>query len=348
MVFILIMTLPFIPGTYGAETKNTTTQSNQTDNQKTEFTIQTLLNNAEPGTTIHLPSGIFQEILTITKPLTIIGNTTDQTVLAPTSAPNGYALHITAEGVTLSNLQITNHATGLYTTGVKISASNCIITNCTFTNTPIGIALWSSQNQISHSLFDNCSDEGIVLLGTPTNPCSNNTITSSIFTNNCDGIELQYAPFNHITTCHFTSNTHAGIDAIESDNNHNTITHCTFTDNAAFGVYLARSTQNLITHCSFTTDTLTLIQSPENTLIKTQIHDIQLLEESSLILDQCNDTTVEKIISEHSSFEFRTPQDHSYEGEKRGTARYHLILISLLSYLKTLKTFADQLTKARM
>ena len=349
MIIIFLITLAFIPGTSGEETKITSPHQIQTDNQNIDITIQALIDSAEPGTTIQLPSGAFQEILTITKPLSIVGNTTRQTVINPTSSPNGYAIHITAEGVTLGNLEIINQATGLYTTGMKISADHTTIEHSTFHDTPIGIALWSSQNTISDCVFYNCSDEGIVLLGAQNNPCTDNTITSSRFTNNCDGIELQYATFNHITTCHFTSNTHAGIDAIESDNNHNTIATCTFTDNHAFGLYLADSTQNLITHCSFTTNTLALIHSPENTLIKTQIQHIRLLDDSSLILDQCNDSSGEKISSDHSSFEIRTnPQVQTLAGETTHTARYHLILVQLLSYLKTLKTFAEQLTKARM
>ncbi len=349
MIFIFVTTLAFVPGTSGEETKITSPHQIKTDNQKINITIQALIDSAEPGTTIQLPSGTFQEILTITKPLSIRGNTTRQTVINPTSSPNGYAIHITAEGVTLGNLEIINQATGLYTTGMKISANHTTIEHCTFHDTPIGIALWSSQNTISDCVFYNCSDEGIVLLGAQNNPCTDNTITSSRFTNNCDGIELQYATFNHITTCHFTSNTHAGIDAIESDNNHNTFVNCTFTDNTAFGLYLAHSTQNLITHCSFSNDTLALIHSPENTLIKTQINNIHLLDDSSLILDQYNGTTNEKIVSKQSTFDIKTyTQEQTPVGEKSYTKRYQLILIMLLSYFKTLKTIADQLTQARM
>lgn len=347
--FIFLTMLAFIPATSGEETKTPSSQQTQTDNQKLTITLQALIDSAEPGTSIQLPSGTIQEILSINKPLTIKGNTTEPTVLNTISAPNGYAIHITAEGVTLSNLEIINQATGLYTTGAKISADHTTIEHCTFHHTPIGIALWSSQNTISDCVFHNCSDEGIVLLGTPNNFCSNNTITTSLFTNNCDGIELQFATNNHITTCYFTSNTHAGIDAIESDNNHNTITHCTFTDNKAFGLYLARSTQNLISHCVFSNDTLALTHSPENKVFHSQLQHIQLLDESTLILDQYNDTVSETLITEQSSFKTgNAPQDQTINSEKIYTARYHLILIMLLSYLKTLRTFADQLTQARM
>lgn len=346
---VLISILTVAPVAIAASSTISASEDKTQEIHYENISIQERINNAEPGDTLQIPSGTYTEILTINKPLHITGDGLTQTILSPASSPNGYAIQITAEGVILSNLEIMNHAEGLYTTGVKISAKNTTIEHCMFHDTPIGIAIWSGQNTISQCVFQGCDDEGIVLLGTSAIACTNNTITSCIFSENCDGIELQYATHNQINSCSFFRNTHAGIDAIESNNNNNIISECTFTDNDAFGLYLARSSQNLITQCSFSNDALTLVHATQNTLEKSQINNIHLLDESSLLLDQCIDATTENIISEQSTFEIKT--NHSEQlllEEKTHIPRYHSILIYILSRLKTLKTFYEQLSQARM
>ena len=309
-------------------------------------TIQEMINNARPNTTIQLPAGTITEILTITKPLHLKGQGATQTLLSPTSPANGYAIHILAKGVLLSDLAITNLGTGLYTTCVKVSASNTTIQNCTFHDTPIGIALWGSNNTISGCEFRNCDDEGIVLLGASTTACTNNTITSCIFSENCDGIELQYATHTQINSCSFLQNTHAGIDAIESNNNYNIISYCTFTDNQAFGLYLARSSETLITHCSFSDDTITFVHATNNTILKSQITRMHLMDDSTLLIDQCTDITVSDILSQQSSYEIRTEPS---PGEKKThLSIYQSLLLSLLSRFKTVQSLYEQILEARM
>jgi parallel beta-helix repeat protein len=341
----------FIPGITGVTTSKNTVSDPEIviDISTVTTTIQDAINNAQPNSTIQLPAGIYTEILTINKPLHLKGEGTSRTLLSPTSGNNGYAIRISAEGVTLSGLDITNQGIGLYTTGVKISASNTTIQNCTFHDTPIGIAIWSSKNTISGCDFKGCDDEGIVLLGTSTTACNNNTIISCDFYENCDGIELQYATDNLITSCTFTQNTHAGIDAIESNNNNNIISYCKFTDNQAFGLYLARSSYNLITQCTFSDDTVTFIQATDNTLLRTQVAHVNLMEDSSLLIEQCKDINTSDIISQQSSFEIRTDQSEQISQEKNShTTVYHPLLLSLLSRFKILKSLYEQLRQSRM
>ena len=312
-------------------------------------TIQDAIDHAQPNSTIQLPAGTYTEILTINKPLHLKGEGTTRILLSPTSTNNGYAIGINAEGVTLSNLDITNQGSGLYTTCVKISASNTTIQNCTFFDTPIGIAIWSSENTISGCEFSGCDDEGIVLLGTSTTACTKNTIISCNFYENCDGIELQYAKNNLIISCTFAQNTHAGIDGIESNNNNNIISHCEFTNNYGFGLYLTKSSHNLITECSFSDDTITLVQALDNTLLKSQIAHVHLLDDSSLLIEQCEDITKSNIISQQSSFEIRTPQSEQISPEKNShTTVYQTLFLPLLSRFKILKSLYEQLRQPRM
>ncbi len=341
----------FVPGITGVTTPKNTVHDPVIleDISTVTTTIQDAINNALPNSTILLPAGTFTEILTINKPLHLKGEGATRTLLSPTSANNGYAIRIIAKGVTLSDLDITNKGPGLYTTCVKISASNTTIQNCTFHDTPIGIAIWNSENTISGCKFSGCDDEGIVLLGTSTTACTNNTIISCNFYENCDGIELQYATDNTVEYCTFTQNTHAGIDAIESNNNNNIISHCKFTDNQAFGLYLAGSSYNLITQCSFSDDTVTFVQASDNTLLRTQVAHINLMEDSSLLIEQCEDIIPSNIISQQSSFEIRTDQSEQISQEKNShTTVYHPLLLSLLSRFKILKSLYEQLRQSRM
>jgi len=343
LTLLLLLSISSIaPGVTGVPTqKNTTLDPKIVANiSSVTTTIQDAINNAQPNSTIILPAGTFTEILTINKPLHLKGEGTTRTFLSPTSANNGYAIRIIAKGVTLSDLDITNQGSGLYTTGVKISACNTTIQNCTFHDTPIGIAIWSSENTISGCDFSACDDEGIVLLGTSTSECHNNIITSCTFHKNCDGIELQYATDNMITSCIFTQNTHAGIDAIESNNNNNIISHCEFSNNQGFGLYLARSSNNLITQCTFSDDTITFVQATENTLQKSQVTNIHLMQDSSLIIEQCEDIIPSDIISHQSSFEIRTDQTEQISQEKNShTTVYHSLLSNLLSRFKIVCRF---------
>lgn len=352
LIILLLLSISFIaPRVIGVPpSKNTVpTPEIVIDISTATTTIQDAINHAQPNSTIQLLAGTYTEILTINKPLHLKGEGTSHTLLSPTSANNGYAIRISAEGVILSDLDIINLGAGLYTTGVKISASNTTIQNCTFHNTPIGIAIWSSQNIISGCEFRGCDDEGIVLLGTSTTACTNNTITSCNFYENCDGIELQYASDNLITSCTFAQNTHAGIDAIESNNNNNIISICKFTDNQAFGLYLAGSSHNLITQCSFSDDTATFVQASDNTLLKTQVAHINLMEDSSLLIEQCEDITTSNIISQQSSFEIRTDQSEQISQEKNNhTTVYHPLFLTLLSRFKILNSLYEQLRLSRM
>ncbi len=349
LTILLLLSISCIaPGAIGA-----TSQKNLTSNQENDIetsaeitSIQEAINNAQPNTTIQLPTGTITEVLTITKPLHLKGQGTTQTLLSPTSSPNGYAIHILAEGVLLSDLDITNQGSGLYTTCVKISARNTTIHNCKFHDTPIGIALWSSQNTITDCEFKNCDDEGIVLLGSSTTACANNTISSCRFSKNCDGIELQYATNNLITACTFIQNTHAGIDAIQSNNNNNIISHCTFNDNQAFAIYLTRSSDTLITHCSFSDDTITFVHAANNTLLKSQITRLHLLDDSTLLIDQCTDIKTTDILSQQSSFEIRT-EPTSLE-KKTQLSTYHSLLLSMLTRFKTLQLLYEQLSQSQM
>jgi parallel beta-helix repeat protein len=185
-----------------------------------------------------------------------------------------------------------------------------------------------------------------VLLGTSTTVCNNNTIISCDFYKNCDGIELQYATNNLITACTFTQNTHAGIDAIESNNNNNIISHCEFTHNYGFGLYLSGSSNNQIAQCFFSDNSLTLVQAQDNTLLNSQVVCIHLMDDSSLLIEQCGEIDKSAITSQQSHYEIRTKQVAQLSQEKNNDASLrHPLLTIVLFRLIILKSIHEQLCR---
>jgi parallel beta-helix repeat protein len=348
---LLISITSLVPVSLGATASIHTDQDPGTfvEYSSRNTTLQDAINQAQPGATLQLAAGSYTEILTIDKPIHLKGQGSMHTILCPTSPTNGYAVRITTEGVTLSDLSITNQGPGIYTTCVKICAAKTTILNCTFHDTPIGIAIWNSTNTISGCDFRGCDDEGIVLLGSSTIPCTNNTIASCTFYENCDGIELQYATYNQITSCTFSKNTHAGIDAIVSNNNDNIISRCEFNSNQGFGLYLAGSSHNLITQCSFSDDTIAFVHASNNTLLKSRVNKIHLMQDSSLRIEQCMKIEKSAIITQQSSYEIFTEEpEQAIQGSRTYNIEHHAFLVALLSRFKILKSFYEQINQLRM
>ena len=247
-------------------------------------TIQEAINNAREGTTIIVNSGIYSEIIEIKKKITLIGENKANTVINPISKENKYAIKLGAPEATIKSLSITNRAPGIYTTGVHISASETEVLNCDIYDMPIGIAIWTSNNNIDNCKFWGCEDEGIALLGSRYSECNNNKITNCIFYDNCDGIELQHSSNNIITDCEFYDNTHTAIDAIASSNNENIISNCEIYNNRVNGIYLSSSSDNQIIDCSLSNnrdgDIITTGDSNNNEIINS-IQEEDILEDDT-------------------------------------------------------------------
>lgn len=214
-------------------------------------TINEAITNAPEGATISIESGEYSEIINIQKKVSLIGEDEEHAIINPISEQNKYAVRLGAPGIVVQKLSITNGAPGLYSCGIRVSASNTEIRNCRFFDNPVGIAVLTSDNVIDDCTFYGCKDEGIVLVGSGSLECDNNRIENCIFYDNCDGIELQYSSNNVITNCEFYDNTHTGIDAIASSNDNNIISNCNIHDNEVHGIYLSSSSGNQIIDCSF-------------------------------------------------------------------------------------------------
>ena len=215
------------------------------------LSIQESIDNAPEGSTILVKSGVYNEILNIKKKITLLGEDRNNTIINPISEKNKYGIRLGSPGIIIKNLSITNGGPGLYTTSIKIIASNVQIEDCNIFDTPVGIVIFTSGNTIKNCEFWGCKDEGIALIGTSISECKQNKIINCKFYDNCDGIELQYSSENSIINCEFFKNTHTGIDAISSENDRNVIINCKIYNNSVHGIYLHSSSYNQISDCMF-------------------------------------------------------------------------------------------------
>jgi len=211
--------------------------------------IQKAIDDAEHGAFIYVKNGEYNEIINVNKKISLYGEDKKCTLINPISEKNKYAVRLGAQDIKIEKMGIKNRAPGLYSTGIKVEASNCVINNCEIFDTPVGIAVWASETTIKNSNFVNCKDEGIAFLGWKGHECNDNIVLNCDFFNNCDGIELQYSSNNIIEKCSFSDNTHSGIDAIASSNNNNKIIECEIINNKVNGIYFASSSNNEIVDC---------------------------------------------------------------------------------------------------
>ena len=256
-------------------------------NGKGHYTsIQEAINNEPEGTTIYVKNGLYNEILNINKKIKIIGENKENTIIHSESEQNKYSINLNAPEIIIEKLSIKNSGSGLYTSGIKITALQTQIQDCIIYETPVGIAIFTSNNVINNCEFYRCSDEGIVLLGTPYSECKNNTIINCKFFENCDGLELQYSTDNIITNCEFYNNTHTGIDAIISSNDRNIISNCNIYNNNVHGLYLSSSSYNKIIDCSIlNNDNGNIVMnkdSEKNEIISIPNTDLETEKENSL------------------------------------------------------------------
>jgi len=310
-------------------------------NPTADFTsIQDAIDVASNGATIYVQAGQYREVVNIYKKIYLIGEDSSTTLISPSSTTNGFALKISAEHVLVKSFHITNYGSGLYTTGIKITASHTTIQDCRITDTPVGIAVWSSYNTFEDCEFYRCEDEGIALLGSESMQCDANTMQRCTFENNGDGIELQHSSHNLIEECTFQHNAHAGIDGIGSQNDDNTIRECVISSNEGYGVYFAHSKGNTLEHCTIIDNTIMTSSSTATTLSYTSFDSLYLTDASSITIHECptaDSATIRAISSQYEIQEDTTLVQSISSLITSLRTRLHSLLLSLLEKLPSLR-----------
>jgi parallel beta-helix repeat protein len=154
-------------------------------------TITAAVNQASPGDTIFVKSGVYDENVLITKSLTIEGQNSANTVIigkgrsSPTAVLTLAADNIVVSGLTIESL---NYSTATYYAyGIWIEGNNCKITGNIVENTYTGIfCSIQSSTTITQNTVESNHKNGIVFYGGSLNTISGNDIVD----NAASGIEM--------------------------------------------------------------------------------------------------------------------------------------------------------------
>ncbi len=233
--------------------------------------IQTLLEQAKPGSVIQLQDRVYQGNVVIDKPVILKG--TKGTVIKGTG--DGNVITIKHDGITLKNVTIKNSGSVLDDddAGIKIYSDNNQVINTTIKDSLHGIYLNENKgnkltgNKILGNQEWNQSrrGDGIHLFHSSKNVIKDNTIDGSR-----DGVYFSFSGNNRIKQNHVT-NTRYGLHYMYSDDNE--FYENVFTDNIGGAA---------------------IMYSDRVTLVKNQFYDHHHMQSFGILLQTANDTRIEK------------------------------------------------------
>ena len=135
----------------------------------TQVPLQSQINQATAGSIIFIPEGIYNESITIDKPLVLVGSDSDQTMIQATN--NEPVLRVASSDVTIMNMKISG-STGY---GIELVDSS----------------LSSPRNiQINNVVFENNAQGGVLIQGLTGGSPINYTIENNTFIGGADGITI--------------------------------------------------------------------------------------------------------------------------------------------------------------
>jgi len=173
---------------------------------------------ANPGDTVRVHAGTYNENVVIDKRLDLIGNGTTNTTID--GGGIGDVVEITADGVNISGFRIINSGdqTGVDNdAGIELdTVENVTVTNNNCSNNNIGIHLRESHwNIIENNTCDSSDLIGIYILASDWNDVKNNSCKS----NGLDGVRLEFSHMNWIDNNILDFNNESSIILLSSDSN---------------------------------------------------------------------------------------------------------------------------------
>ena len=279
--------------------------------------IQDLIDNADEGDTIYVPSGTYFENILINKSINLIGENKDTTIIMPYTN-NRDIVSITSNWVNFSGFTIRKSGQNYY--GIEIiSNHNSVKGNVISENYGIGIAIFGSSNTIMDNEIISNSYDGIKLQNSRYNSINDNTISNNqygitlnddsdtntitgntIISNDIYGIEI-YSANNNIIDNTISDNEY-GIN-LDQNSDSNTITG-NYISNNYCGINLDGS-NNDITGNSFLNDGLYVSASNNNIIKDNTVNDKPLMylkdetnkiievDAGQIIMIDCDDITVQ-------------------------------------------------------
>lgn len=119
--------------------------------------IQDMIDAASDGDTIPVPTGTYYGNVVIDKPLTLIGDDKENTIIE--GEGSGHTIEVKANGVTISGFTVTNGGAAYPESGIFLNNTlDAVISdNIVQDNLGFGIfVMWGSNNKISNNMVMNC------------------------------------------------------------------------------------------------------------------------------------------------------------------------------------------------
>jgi len=231
--------------------------------------IQWAIGNATAADIIFVRSGIYREHLKINKPLTLVGEGKETTVIDG-NEENQTIIEVTASNVVITGITVRNssRAAGTSYAGIKVSGHSCNITGNLVTQTKMGIFVTSQNSRIAGNTVTK-NGQGIALYSSTEVRVEENTATANtvgislaLSTNNViihnrvmnsssggHGITLSSSSLdNTILENELVGNYHGMWLSGSPDNS---IVNNTIANNKLLGIELATSSNNLFYQNNF-------------------------------------------------------------------------------------------------
>ncbi|MDP7265694.1 MAG: right-handed parallel beta-helix repeat-containing protein, partial [Candidatus Thermoplasmatota archaeon] len=156
--------------------------------------VQDGVNAANPGDTVFIHNGVYSEHVTVSKGVTLQGESSNGTIID--AGGTGTGIYVTANSVIIKRLTVRNAPQSH--SAIKLSVSqNCEISQCNITGNDDGITLWAAVSNTIHNnniSGNNGWNGGIYIENSNSNRVYGNTIIS----NDWVGIKLSGADDNGI------------------------------------------------------------------------------------------------------------------------------------------------------
>jgi parallel beta-helix repeat protein len=149
--------------------------------------IQAAINAADPGDTILVHSGTYDENITINKALSLVGENRDSTIIQGISSPQSlYVVTILGANVVLTNFTIKKSSMAEYTSGVLVVSGSNVISSNKIIGSYYGLRIYaSSGNVISNNIISNNSAFGVYF-----DRSNGNFFSDNVVSDNREGIRL--------------------------------------------------------------------------------------------------------------------------------------------------------------
>ena len=234
------------------EWNNETEQNTVTIEGKGTFTsIQSAIDNASDGDILYVSRGTYNETLIINKPISLIGENRDNTIITSNDSYFDYKnIVIKVDNCTINRFTIVAESKPSDAKAIAVQSSNNVLTNLTIADYAYGIYLGSrsEQNNISNNHLDG-NDYALYLTQADHNSIISNTITGS----SRYGIYISSSNSNYIADNHFTHNGNAS--RIKGASN-NRVTHNVFSQNYRAVYFCCNAKNNFVYYNVFLNNTI--------------------------------------------------------------------------------------------